>query len=56
MKSYKIRFIPGFTNWNGDVYLDRYDVVLKCSRGLNWDGGEYSNRGDAVVAGNEACK
>lgn len=52
MKFFEIRNIPEATDFRGRVYPAHTDLVLICSRGLRWDGGEYATRAEAVAAGN----
>ena len=51
MQSFKLRNIPEAHDYKGRVYPAHVDLVLVCSRGLRWDGGEYPTRAEAVVAG-----
>ncbi len=50
MLSYTIRFVPAFTHLGVD-YRESYHLVLRCSRGFRWDGGEYTTRAEAIAIG-----
>ena len=50
MHSYLIRHCPAFTDRVGS-YPETWALVLKCSRGMSWGGGEYPTREAAVAQG-----
>lgn len=51
MKKFLIRKLPACQDYKGRQYPACFGLTLVCSRGLRWDGGEYSTREEAVSVG-----
>ena len=49
-KRFVIQKIPAATDWQGKAYPAHFQLIVYCSRGLGWDGGEFATREDAVKA------
>ena len=47
---YTLRSIPAFTDRNGCDHAACTNLTLVCSRGLRWDGGEFTSREAAIAA------
>ena len=51
MTTYAIRNIPAFVDYKGGDHPACSSLVLICSRGFRWEGGDFSTRAEAVAKG-----
>jgi hypothetical protein len=53
-KTYAIKHHPAGLVWGKHPYPEHFSLTFVCSRGLRWDGGDYSTREAAEVAAGAA--